>query len=69
MGNFNENDLKNYAEVLDALLLQSSKNAAKISTLLDIQAQILAKLEGRDLGELKNSINARVDSYENELKK
>lgn len=66
MGTFNENDLKEYSEVLNRLLLQSSRTDAKISTLLDIQAQILAKLEGRDLQQLKESINARVDSYEKE---
>jgi len=69
MGTFNESDLKNYAEVLNTLLLQSAKNTARINTLLDIQAQILAKLEGRDLDQLKASINARVDSYEKELNK
>ncbi|PTT02286.1 hypothetical protein DBR11_05165 [Pedobacter sp. HMWF019] len=69
MGTFNESDLKNYAEVLNTLLLQSAKNTARINTLLDIQAQILAKLEGRDLDQLKTSINARVDSYEKELSK
>lgn len=69
MGTFNESDLTNYAEVLNTLLLQSAKNTARINTLLDIQAQILAKLEGRDLDQLKASINARVDSYEKGLSK
>lgn len=67
MGTFNENDLKGYSEVLNKLLQQSSRTAARVSCLLDIQAQILAKLEGRDLQQLKDSINARVDSYEKEL--
>nr|WP_199076678.1 hypothetical protein [Pedobacter sp. ASV19] len=69
MGTFNESDLTNYAEVLNTLLLQSAKNTARINTLLDIQAQILAKLEGRDLDQLKASINARVDSYEKDPSK
>lgn len=69
MESFNESELKNYAEVLNTLVLQSAKNTARINTLLDIQAQILAKLEGRDLDQLKASINARVDSYEKELSK